>query len=252
MALETAKAAVAKLAALAEVKPDLAGVARAASEICAAVLDDAHREIAAAKAETLAEIERAAESTEAFQKTIEQRDEAEVKAINLELEVSALRAKSAQMEFHEQTKRVAIAKAAQVVEADAVEKAEVATQVATVAAIVYLNKAVRNVYTGKSFIDSPRRASGPWECKLADGSVVIEETRKDAVDLAIRLATEAVKSAPAELDPMTSSHLDGKKKPHMFPETGADMGSNDTFDSTSKRVAISKRASGKRVPRYKR
>ena len=128
------------------------------------------------------------------------------------------------------------------------------TAIATQLAVVYLSKRTRHVVTGKSFTDSPRKMSGPWELDTPGGETLLYETRADVVNAAMEIVVRSIeKSVPAEDDP-ENSHLDGKKKPHMFPETGADMGSNDTYDSKSKseRVPVSKRASGKRTPKWKR
>lgn len=252
--LERSRAAVAKLAALADVRPDLAPIARAAAGICEAVLDDAAAAVAAAKSETLAEIEKSAESTAAFQETVEARDTAETKAINLELEVSALRAKSAMLDAREQrSKRVEIAKS--VAEAEQVEKDEVRAQVGAQLTLVYLWKRTRHAVTRKNFIESPMRASGPWEMDTPDGRTILYETRKDVVDAATKIVERSLdKSVPAESDPANQSHLDGKKKPSKYPGLAADSGSADTtYDSKEKseRVPISK-SSGKRRPKWAR
>jgi len=255
MALEKAVAAAAKLSALGDTSPELASVARAAAQIVDEVLEDARKAVEVAKAETAEAEARVAEFGTAISETVVQRDEAEIAKANLELENSALRIKSLHIEREAQVKRQYIAKAEQ----DDIEKAEEAqdalTTAATIATIVYLHKSVRHAVTRKSFIDE-RRKSGPWECLTREGRVILAETRADVVNIAMRLAVDAcLKSVPAEDDPDMTSHLDGKKKPHMFPETGADMGSNDSYDSksaTSKRVPVAKRASGKRTPKWKR
>jgi len=248
--LEKSRSAIAKLSALAEVRPDLAPIVRAAAAVCEAVLDDAHSQIEAAKAETAAEIERSADSTEAFQETIAARDDAEVKSANLEIEVAALRAKSALIEFQEQTKRHEIRKA-ETAEVAKAEATAVQTAIATQLTVVYLSKRTRHVATGKSFTDSPRKSSGPWEIDTPDGRTIICETRQDVVDAAQEIVVRSVeKTVPAEFDPALNSHLTGK--PRKFPDLGAET-SEDTYDAKAKseRVLITK-ASGKRKPKWKR
>jgi hypothetical protein len=243
MILDKSRSAVSKLAALADVRPDLAPIVRAAAAVCESVIDDAAAQIAVAKAETLAEIEKVAEFGAAITQTVAERDEAEIAKSNLELENSALRIKDLQIERQQQVKRQYIAKA----ETEAIEKAEdasIAAEVAsTVAVLAYLWKSVRHGVTGKSFIDAAKKSPGPWDCLQRDGSVIVAQTKQEAVDVAMRLERES----------REKSALDAKK-PRKYPDLGAET-SEDTFDSKQKseRVPITKsRVSGKRRPKWSR
>jgi len=221
------------------------------------VLGDAHAQIAAAKAETLAEIEKSAASTDAFARTISERDDAEIAKANLEIENSALRIKSLQVEREQASKRVAVAKAVQV-DIEKAEDAAIASEVAsTVAVIAYLWKSVRHCVTGQSFIDrNAKKSSGPWECiDPSDGRVIIAETRQDAIDIATDFAMRArEKSVPSEDDPVLNRPAADSKKPRRYPDVGEDMGSNDTYDAKAKseRVPVSKSVGGKRKPKWAR